>query len=84
MALVPSLAAACLTDSWAGLRPRSPDELPLVGEGVLEGLIVATAHFRNGVLLAPITAEIVTALVEGRAPALDISAFSPARFARFA
>jgi glycine oxidase len=51
---------------------------------VLAGLVIATGHFRNGILLAPITAEIVAALIEGRAPPVDIEAFSPARFARFA
>ncbi len=81
---VPALANASLTDSWAGLRPFTKDELPIIGPSGLDRLILATGHFRNGILLAPITAEIVAALVEGLAPPVDLAPFSPARLARSA
>jgi glycine oxidase len=77
--LFPGLARARPSDHWAGLRPGSRDGLPLLGR-TREGVIVATGHFRNGILLAPVTAEIVVQLVEnsGRAP----PAFDPQRFSR--
>jgi len=78
--LVPELAEAPVTASWAGLRPGSPDNLPLLGQTEL-GLFLASGHFRNGILLAPITARIMAALVMERPAGIDISAFSPARFA---
>ena len=58
--LVPGLKDAGISDMRAGLRPRSPDELPILGHSqAVPGLIYATAHYRNGVLLAPLTAQIV-------------------------
>jgi glycine oxidase len=54
-----------LIDAAAGLRPGTPDNVPIVGPGELEGLIVATGHHRNGVLLAPLTAERVGRLLSG-------------------
>ena len=77
---VPELAAAPITQSWAGLRPGTPDDLPILGPTETPGAFVASGHFRNGILLAPITARIMADLLEGRSP-LDIAAFSPARFA---
>jgi glycine oxidase len=79
--LVPALANATVTESWAGLRPGSPDDLPLVGPADTPGCFVATGHFRNGILLAPVTARIIADLIDSKAPVLDISAFSPLRFA---
>jgi glycine oxidase len=69
--LVPALADAPVVDTWANFRPRSPDELPILGPvpGV-PGLILATGHFRNGILLSPVTAEIIKDLVVGSAPDL--------------
>jgi glycine oxidase len=78
--LVPELAAARMTASWAGLRPGSPDNLPLLGQ-TEPGIFLASGHFRNGILLAPITARIMAGLVMGRPAEMDISAFSPMRFA---
>jgi glycine oxidase len=78
---LPELAQADITESWAGLRPGSPDDLPLIGPAGVPGIFVASGHFRNGILLAPITAQIVADLVTGQALSTDISAFSPARFA---
>jgi glycine oxidase len=66
-----------LLDHWAGLRPGTHDGLPLFGER--DGVLVATGHYRNGVLLAPISAHIVSALVRGGPPPLDLAPFDPAR-----
>jgi glycine oxidase len=79
---VPELAAAQVVASWAGLRPGSPDDLPLLGPTDTPGVLIASGHFRNGILLAPITAKIMADLIAGKTPALDISAFSPGRFAK--
>lgn len=64
--VLPDVGELELVESVAGLRPATPDNLPLIGPGAIEGLILATGHFRNGILLAPITAErIATLLAEG-------------------
>ncbi len=80
--LVPALGSAIVTRAWAGFRPYTRDELPLIGPTGVPGVVVATAHFRNGVLLAPVTADIVAALVLGEPPPHDIAAFSPSRLSR--
>ncbi len=81
-ALVPALGEAKLAAVWAGLRPAASDRMPVIGRHhALPGVIFATGHFRNGVLLSLITGRIVAALVAGETPALDIAAFSPERFA---
>ena len=77
---VPDLASSEIVETWAGLRPGTPDDLPILGAAVTPGLFVASGHFRNGILLAPITARIMADLVTGRPPAMDIAQFSPARF----
>jgi len=77
---VPELAAAPITQSWAGLRPGTPDDLPILGPIDIPGAFVASGHFRNGILLAPVTARIMADLIEGHASPFDISSFSPARF----
>jgi len=81
MRYLPALAQADVTESWAGLRPGSPDDLPLIGPTETPGIFVASGHFRNGILLAPITAQIVADLVTGKALNIDVTAFSPGRFA---
>jgi glycine oxidase len=78
--LVPQLEDARILEDWAGLRPGTPDDLPILGVTETRGYYVATGHFRDGILLAPITAEIMTAVIEGREPGYDLSSFSPARF----
>jgi glycine oxidase len=81
--IAPSIAGLPLVSSWAGFRPRAADGLPVLGpcEGI-EGLFYATGHYRNGILLAPITGELIAkAIVEGETPPL-LRAFSPGRFAR--
>lgn len=79
--IAPALQSAAIVDSWAGFRPHAPDDLPVLGPaGDVAGLFYATGHYRNGILLAPITAEIIAdAVVEGKSPDwLEI--FSPDRF----
>jgi glycine oxidase len=78
---VPELQSASVVDSWAGLRPGSPDDLPLIGATDTRGIFLASGLFRNGILLAPITGRIMADLVMGRPAEIEISAFSPARFA---
>ena len=79
--IVPGIAALPLIDSWAGFRPRAKDGLPVMGScEEIEGLFYATGHYRNGILLAPITGEVVAdAIVEGIVPDA-LKAFSPNRF----
>src|SRR5205823_3718605 len=79
--LVPSLRDARLLEAWAGLRPGSPDNLPILGATEVEGYFVATGHFRDGILLAPITAHLMSQLITRQQLEYDISTFSPARFA---
>lgn len=74
-----SLANLPIHEMWTGLRPATPDGLPVIGKAGLEGLIYATGHYRNGVLLAPITAICVTALLEHRPLPLNLDAFSAFR-----
>lgn len=83
IALAPSLGNARLAGAWAGLRPGTPDGLPLLGETPVRSLILAAGHFRNGILLAPLTALLVADIVTG-AGSRDLSAFSPERFANAA
>jgi len=78
--VLPELAELELVDVTAGLRPGSPDNGPLLGEWE-GGLLVATGHYRNGILLAPITAETVAALLVGDAPPPESLPFTPERFA---
>jgi len=66
-------------DHWVGLRPATPDGMPLLGR-LPDGVIVATGHFRNGVLLAPITARIVSALFHGETAPVDLAPFHPLRY----
>ncbi len=78
---LPELCSAPMVETWAGLRPGTPDDLPILGPTSLPRLFVASGHFRNGILLAPVTAKIMAELITGKHPNLDISAFSQARFA---
>ena len=82
-ALVPHLWQASFEEVRVGLRPASPDGLPIVGtSAVVPGLIYATGHYRNGVLLTPLTAALVKSLVMGEDadPALDL--LQPSRLGR--
>lgn len=80
LALVPRLAEARILEAWAGLRPGTPDGLPILGATATPGYFVATGHFRDGILLAPITAKVMAALITGGRSTVDLSVFSPARF----
>ena len=75
---VPAVAELELVEAVASLRPRTPDDGPLIGEW--EGFLVAGGHYRNGVLLAPITAEAVAALLAGDEPPPETDPFDPRRF----
>jgi glycine oxidase len=79
--MLPGIAEADLIETTAGLRPGSPDNAPLIGATGVEGLYVATGHYRNGILLAPVTADaVVELLTTGRLPGL-VAPFVPTRFA---
>jgi glycine oxidase len=77
--IAPRLATAPVVETWSNFRPGTPDGAPILGAGAAEGLFYATGHYRNGVLLAPITADAVSDAVLGRPPPVDLSPFSPAR-----
>jgi glycine oxidase len=80
--VVPAVGELELVEVRAGLRPGSPDNAPMIGAGALDGLVVATGHFRNGVLLTPVTADaVVTLLTSGAVPEV-VRAFDPCRFSR--
>ena len=79
--LLPGVSDLELVEARAGLRPGTPDNAPLVGRGEVPGLVLATGHYRNGVLLAPLTADAVAALASGDEPAGPIRDFAPRRLA---
>jgi glycine oxidase len=78
--LSPALANARVEETWAGLRPDSPDHLPILGPTELDGLLIATGHFRGGILLTPITAQLVREWVTQQRVSVDWDRFSPMRF----
>ena len=79
--LVPGLANLPISRTWYGFRPWAPDSLPIIGPWPgIEGLFVATAHYRNGILLAPITARLMTEMMTHGRPSLDVKDFLPNRF----
>jgi glycine oxidase len=80
-AVVPALADAEVTGSWSNFRPFTEDHLPVLGTTAVRGLVLATGHFRNGILLAPVTAEAIAELVATGRSAIDLAPFSVARFA---
>jgi len=80
IALVPELRNAKILEDWAGLRPGTPDALPILGPTATPGYYVATGHFRDGILLAPVTAAVMADVIMGAKPAYDLTPFSPARF----
>jgi glycine oxidase len=82
--LVPALANAPITSIRVGLRPKGVDDLPMIGmSDAVPGLIYSTAHYRNGVLLAPLTAQLVKELVFDRASDEALVALAPSRHGRF-
>jgi glycine oxidase len=82
--LLPSLTdenLAPVISQWAGLRPATPDELPLLGAlPSLSNQFLATGHYRNGILLAPATAHLMAQIVLGEASSIDLTSFAPTRF----
>ncbi len=78
--VVPEIAGMRMHDAWAGLRPGTPDGLPIMGATSMKGYFAATGHYRDGIMLAPVTALAMTELLKGREPRFDLSPFSPLRF----
>lgn len=81
--LCPTLAGAEIVETWSGLRPGTPDDLPILGPADIEGLLIATGHYRNGILLTPVTAKLIRDwVIHGRANSetFDERVFSPRRF----
>ncbi len=78
--LLPEINEAAHLESWAGLRPGTPDGLPILGAGALEHCWHATGHYRNGVLLAPVTARVIAQAILGEPPDVSLEKFSPSRF----
>ncbi|HET7113230.1 MAG TPA: glycine oxidase ThiO [Pyrinomonadaceae bacterium] len=77
----PSVSALPIVDTWAGLRPRAPDSLPVLGPcDEIGGLFYATGHYRNGILLAPVTGELITEAVVTGVTSPLLGPFSPGRF----
>src|SRR5487761_104874 len=79
--MAPALAEASILEIWAGVRPDSPDHLPIIGPTNIEGLFVATGHYRNGMLLAPATAKYLAEWIAGKKVSGWFEPFSPLRFA---
>jgi glycine oxidase len=77
--ILPGIAEYALVEAAAGLRPGSPDNLPLIGALGPEGLLVATGHHRNGMLLAPVTADAIAALLRGDPVPEVVRVADPAR-----
>jgi glycine oxidase len=79
--MIPSLADAPVVETWSGLRPDTPDHLPVLGPADVEGLWFATGHFRNGILLAPATARALGEWITEGKTGMPVEAFSAMRFA---
>ncbi|HUF51184.1 MAG TPA: glycine oxidase ThiO [Longimicrobiales bacterium] len=80
-AVLPVIAELPLVETWAGFRPATPDGFPILGaDPHVDGLIYATGHFRNGILLAPITAECIADIITGAEPSVRVDSFGVARF----
>jgi len=80
LAMVPALKNARMLEDWAGLRPGTPDALPILGVTATAGYYVATGHFRDGILLAPVTARLMAQVMAGKKPEYNLAPFSPSRF----
>ncbi|CAN5812333.1 glycine oxidase ThiO [soil metagenome] len=83
MTLLPGIAELPLVETWAGFRPGTPDGQPILGpDPDVRGLVYATGHYRNGILLAPVTAACVADIITGQQPSLSLDAFAIERFGR--
>jgi glycine oxidase len=80
VALAPALADAEIVETWAGLRPGTPDQLPIIGPTDIPGLLIATGHYRNGILLAPVTAQLIREWIVEEKTSFSVGQFSPLRF----
>jgi len=78
--ILPALQQARVLEAWAGLRPGTPDNLPILGATSTPGYFVAAGHFRDGILLAPVTAHVMAQVISGAKPEYDLSSFSAGRF----
>jgi glycine oxidase len=82
--LAPALGDAQIEETWAGLRPDALDHLPIIGPTDLDGLLIATGHFRSGILLAPITAQLIREWITTQNVRQDWTRFNPMRFGEVA
>jgi glycine oxidase len=78
--MLPQLEEAEIVETWSGLRPGTPDELPILGPSDMQGLLLATGHYRNGILLAPVTAKLICEWIIAGKTSFDAGIFSPMRF----
>ena len=78
--LVPDLGAAPVVETWSNFRPYTPDTLPIIGTTGVDGLLVATGHHRYGILLTPITAQVIAELATTGKTSVDLTAFRASRF----
>jgi glycine oxidase len=78
--VIPALADAPVTGSWSNFRPFTEDHLPVLGATRVRGLVLATGHFRNGILLAPITAQAIAELIATGQASIDLAPFAIERF----
>jgi glycine oxidase len=79
--MLPALENARILEDWAGLRPGTPDNLPILGDTAIQNYYAATGHYRDGILLAPITALVMARVISGAAPGYDLAPFAAERFA---
>jgi glycine oxidase len=77
--VIPEIAEMELIGMTSGLRPGTPDNLPIVGPGAVDGLLLATGHFRNGIMLTPVTGDAVAAMLAGTEPPVAITPAGPRR-----
>ncbi len=80
MSVLPVTSELILAETCAGLRPGTPDNGPVVGGCEVSGLLLATGHYRNGILMSPVTADAIVACLTGQPPAAQWEPFGPARF----
>ncbi len=80
MSVLPVTSELILAETCAGLRPGTPDNGPIVGGCGVEGLLLATGHYRNGILMSPVTADAIVAYLTGKPPTDEWESFTPGRF----
>jgi glycine oxidase len=80
MSVLPVTSELILAETCAGLRPGTPDNGPIVGGCGIDGLLLATGHYRNGILMSPVTADAIAAALTGHRPAAQWEPFTPQRF----